>query len=226
MSWASLALRKMTLKNRVNDLNTQLVQISQKMQEVSNDLSYEQRNKQLQYDYDLSVAEDTYEANWETINRVYEDGKVRNTVDGMAKSIFGIELPSLELFGSNTGHWINKRNAEIEGLTLFAGEYNDLQDLDVNYWDSKNNREMNASDNYETASFLVEKDYAEQKQKLEKEFNDENKKLQEQADRQSKSLEAQQTQLETQLAAAQAELGSLTSAIDSDIKNNAIKLSS
>ncbi len=62
MTWATISARKMVLKNRINTLETELIRISQRLQDAYDDAAYDQRKNQLNYDYELAGLTDEYQA--------------------------------------------------------------------------------------------------------------------------------------------------------------------
>ncbi len=61
MTWASISLRRMELKNRINRLDSQLINISQRLQTVSNKASYNESINSSYYSYHLSIVNADYQ---------------------------------------------------------------------------------------------------------------------------------------------------------------------
>lgn len=61
MSWVTISLRKMTLKNRINNLESELIRISQQLQTVANNESYNQQADQLNHNYNVAAANAAYQ---------------------------------------------------------------------------------------------------------------------------------------------------------------------
>lgn len=61
MTWASISLRKMELKNRINRFESELIQVSQRLQTISNKASYNENINSSYYTYNLSVVNADYQ---------------------------------------------------------------------------------------------------------------------------------------------------------------------
>ncbi len=60
MSWVTVSLRKMTLKNRINTLESDLIRISQRLQSIANNESYNQQADQLNHNYNVAALNAAY----------------------------------------------------------------------------------------------------------------------------------------------------------------------
>ena len=67
MSWVTVSLRKMTLKNRINNLESELIRISQRLQTVANNESYNQQADQLNHNYQIAAMNAAYN---DTISKI------------------------------------------------------------------------------------------------------------------------------------------------------------
>jgi hypothetical protein len=60
MTWASVSLRKMELKNKINSMESQLIDISQQLQKISNESSAKETAVSLWSNYNLSGINNEY----------------------------------------------------------------------------------------------------------------------------------------------------------------------
>ena len=68
MTWATISLRKMELKNRINQLESEAIQISQELQTASRESSQEQQMTNLTSNYQQSLMCADYEKAMDAIN--------------------------------------------------------------------------------------------------------------------------------------------------------------
>ncbi|MBE7706714.1 MAG: hypothetical protein E7Z91_05690 [Cyanobacteria bacterium SIG30] len=68
MTWATISLRKMELKNRINQLESEAIQISQELQTASRESSQEQQMTNLTSNYQQSLMYADYEKAMDAIN--------------------------------------------------------------------------------------------------------------------------------------------------------------
>lgn len=61
MTWASISLRKMELKNRINHIESKLLQVSQRLQTATNKASYNENINNSYYTYQLSLVNADYQ---------------------------------------------------------------------------------------------------------------------------------------------------------------------
>ena len=67
MGWAALSLRKMTLKQRINNLEQRLVNISQELQSMYDSGSYAQQAMGVEQSQAMMALQNTYSNNTATI---------------------------------------------------------------------------------------------------------------------------------------------------------------
>lgn len=72
MGWAALSLRKMTLKQRINNLEQRLVTVSQELQSMYDSASYAQRAAGVEQSQQLANLQSTYSNNMSTITGQYQ----------------------------------------------------------------------------------------------------------------------------------------------------------
>ena len=72
MGWAALSLRKMTLKQRINNLEQRLVNISQELQSMYDSSSYAQQALGVEKSNALASLQQTYSNNTSTIAGTYQ----------------------------------------------------------------------------------------------------------------------------------------------------------
>ncbi len=68
MTWATLSVRKMILKNRINTLEAELLRVSQSLQTAYDNASYDQRVNQMAYDEKLAGLTDNYRTNMDNLS--------------------------------------------------------------------------------------------------------------------------------------------------------------
>ena len=71
MGWAALSLRKMTLKQRINNLEQRLVNISQELQSMYDSASYAQQAMGVEQSQAMMALQNTYSNNTATIGSQY-----------------------------------------------------------------------------------------------------------------------------------------------------------
>lgn len=74
MGWAALSLRKMTLKQRINNLEQRLVNISQELQSMYDSSSYSQQALGVEKSQALANLQTTYSNNSATLASTYSGG--------------------------------------------------------------------------------------------------------------------------------------------------------
>lgn len=74
MGWAALSLRKMTLKQRINNLEQRLVNISQELQSMYDAASYSQQALGVEKTQALANLQNTYSNNSATLASTYTGG--------------------------------------------------------------------------------------------------------------------------------------------------------
>ncbi len=72
MGWAAISLRKMTLKQRINNLQQRLLTLSQEEQSMYDSSSYAQRAQGVEQSNALAQLQATYQKNVSTINGQYQ----------------------------------------------------------------------------------------------------------------------------------------------------------
>ena len=94
MGWAALSLRKMTLKQRINNLEQRLVNISQELQSMYDSSSYAQQALGVEKSQALMNLQNTYSNNTATLGGQYSG--TTNTTD-LAAYQTGLQQEQLSL---------------------------------------------------------------------------------------------------------------------------------
>ena len=131
MGWVTVSLRKMTLKNRINNLETDLIRISQQLQTTANNGAYEQQNDQLEYNYNLSIMNDDYMKRIDSIQR---------RTSGSSTNPNGVSA------GSYSGSYAGSSSSSTIDNSVFAldmwranAEYNQKRQNAESIFNAKNN---------------------------------------------------------------------------------------
>lgn len=85
MGWASLSLRKMTLKQRINNLEQRLTNISQELQTMYDSSSYSQQALGLEKNQAALALQTTYSNNINTLGGTYGSGTGSTSTDQLAQ---------------------------------------------------------------------------------------------------------------------------------------------
>lgn len=81
MGWAALSLRKMTLKQRINNLEQRLVNISQELQSMYDSSSYAQQALGVEKTNALASLQQTYSNNTSTLAGTYQGATDTNALN-------------------------------------------------------------------------------------------------------------------------------------------------
>ncbi len=216
MTWVSVSLRKMELKNRINNMESQLMDISQQLQSISDRSSSEQTKISLKSNYELGKLNGQHRSD---IENIFSDDGLDCNKSGMVTSMLGgyFEDPS-----NPTAEEIAKLREEFgfseTELPDDIGNVNDIYD------------KLFVSDALEDSSkkllgsWMLTSQYLDDKLEIQTLTQAESDTLKDDTDAQTQALEAQQEALQTQLKTARAEYDSLGEALDNDISKGAIKL--
>ncbi len=234
MTWASISLRKMELKNRINSLESQLIDISQQIQTIANKGAARETQASLWSNYNLTLINNQYmtnmqlaqNTNWNAvsaINSCTSAEDIQKYIDKYKEETGNSDFTlNLDTYDTTTVEGLAEaKQALINAIpetALFAahaalGETNGTVFGDVSI-----------NSNYYSANAAATISYNNQKLALDTQTQAQSNVLRGETDSQTQALEAQQEQIQTQLKAARAEYENLDQALDNDISKGAIKL--
>ncbi len=219
MTWVSVSLRKMELKNRINTLESQLIDISQRMQTIADEKASEQTKQALQSNFELSQVRTKYLKDMTSVFTA--DDKAATIQDSLLSQCYNDEgqldiAKFQEMFGLD--------GTAVEGLT----EETMADDLFTRFFTGQDGVELLKNLDETSTKYLanmhVTSNYLDEKMSLTALNQAEADALRSEADSETQALEAQQEQIQTQLKAARAEYDNLGEALDKDIQTSTIKL--
>jgi hypothetical protein len=224
MTWVSVSLRKMELKNRINNMESQLMDISQELQTIADESSNEQSKISLKNNYELGTN-DQYRTERESIfgentSDKEKEEAVKSMLSGYFEDPDNITADDLDKFAEEFG-------LDPEELSkkwffgLFTCSKTDVDDL---YTKLFGNDGINEKSEEQLAKWMIKVQYMDEKSDLRNESQMESDLLRSETDAETQTLEAQQEAIQTQLKAARAEYDSLGEALDKDIETSTIKL--
>ena len=134
MSWVSLSLRKLTLKNRINNLESDLVRISQALQTAEQSYSYEEQRSNLFYNYELSQINQNYQGaiagagtDSQAVYSVFQAAVAYQTRMQMQTSIFNAESEVRRRKSDAETSALEAEQTEVETqLSAARAEYDSL----------------------------------------------------------------------------------------------------
>jgi hypothetical protein len=226
MTWVSVSLRKMELKNRINNMESQLMDISQELQTIADESSNEQSKISLKNNYELGKLNSGRLSDMTSIfsSKTSDEDRqetVRSMLGGYFEDPDNATSDELDKFAEEFGLERDSLNSKGWFARLFTGSDENLDNV---YEKMFGEDGVNTSDEKLLSAWMTQSQYLDDKLEISTLNQVESDTLRDETEAKTQALEAQQEALQTQLKAARAEYVSLGEALDKDIETSTIKL--